>query len=226
MIRSHMTLPQVAAAARKDVGHLLRHVAMKHPDLERLCPKVGRKEPVRRSGHFTSRKGLQWIYVVVASQGRVTTYPLLWYPTTQGVSAMQIDAEGPAQFFQHHVMKRYIKRYLRRGDLLNALREFHLHNYDKVFHPDTYKNNPDSFAAAIDDGYVAGEYVKSDALVFFRTFYDQVAGRRRFGHLRASLKWRDALSAVTFEHVGRRDTPHMAWGRGYTKLVEQWRMAA
>ena len=221
MIRSHMNLTQVAAAARKDVGQLLRYAAVKHADLERLCPKAANDDIVRRSGHFTSRKGLQWIYVVVASHGRVTIYPLLWYATTHGVSALQIDAEGPASFFQHHVMARYIERYLRRGDLLNALREFHLHNYNKVFHPDTYKNNADSFAAASEEGYVVGEYVKSDALVFFRTFYDQTTGGKRFGHLRASLKWRDAFSTVVFEHVGRRDTPHVAWGRGYTKLAEQ-----
>ena len=139
---------------------------------------------------------------------------------------MQIDAEGPASFFQHHVLARYIKRYLRRGDLLNALREFHLHNYDKVFHPDTYKNDPDTFTAVIDDGYVTGEYRRCDALVFFRTFYDTAAGHRRFGHLRSSLVWRDALVKTEFEHLGRRDTPHVAWGRGYTRRMEQWGRAA
>lgn len=226
MIRSHMNLSQVASAARKDVGHLLRHVAEKHADLEQLCPKAGRKDLIRRSGHFTTRKGLQWIYVVTATEGRVTIYPLLWYPTTEGVNAMQIDAEGPASFFQHHVMEQYINRYLRRGDLLNALREFQLHNYDKLFHPDTYKNDPDTYAAAIDDGYVAGEYRRSEALVYFRTFYDASAGQRRFGHLRSSLVWRDALLKTEFEHTGRRDTPHIAWGRGYMWRVEQWRRAA
>lgn len=226
MIRSHMTPAQVAAAARKDVGHLIAHVAEKHAELARTCPKKGSDKEQRRSGRFTTRKGLQWIYVVTAAKDRLTIYPLLWYATTKGVCAMQIDAEGPASFFQHHVLDRYVKRYLRGGSLWNALREFQLHNYQKVFHPDDYKGDRDTYAAAIDDGYVAGEYQRGDAVVYFRTFYDHKAGHRRFGHLRASLKWRAALQHVEFEHVGRRDTPHAAWGRGYVRAMEDWRMAA
>lgn len=226
MIRSNMSLCQVAAAARKDVGHLLAHVVEKHAHLVPACSGKGRKEPLRRSGHFTTRKGLQWIYVVTATKGRFTIYPLLWYATTKGVCALQIDAEGPACFFQEHVMARYIKRYVGRGDLWNALREFHLHNYDKVFHPTAYKGDGDAYAAAIDDGYVAGELRRSEAVVFFRTFYDRTSGHRRFGHLRASLNWRAALQQADFEHVGRRDTPHAAWGRGYVRNASSWGLAA
>ncbi len=225
MIRSEMTPTQVAAAARKDVGQLIQHVAEKHAELARTCPKPGSDKVLTRSGRFTTRKGLQWIYVVTASQGHLAIYPLLWYATTQGICALQVDAEGPAAFFQEHVMERFITRYLRSGGLLNALREFHLHNYDKVYHPDDYKGDRDTYAAAIDDGYLVGEFQRDNAVVYFRTYYDRATGKQRFGHLRASLKWRKALAGAAFEHTGRRDTPHTVWGRGYTRTVEWW-MAA
>ncbi len=123
-------------------------------------------------------------------------------------------------------MDRYIKRYLRQGDLRNALREFHLKNYDKVYLQDTYKGDRDSYAAVIDDGYVVGEYQQQAAVIYFRTFYDQRRGHRRFGHLRAALGWRQALSKVRFEHAGRRQTPHEAWGRGYVRRAAEWSLAA
>lgn len=226
MIRSRMTPAQVAASARKDVGQLLAHVAEQHADLARRCPKPGSKKLLRRSGRFTSRKGLQWIYVATATNDRLTIYPLLWYPTTTGVCALQIDAEGPACFFQQHVMQRYIKRYLRHGDLWNALREFHLHNYDKVFHPDDYKGDSSSYVAILDDGYVAGELHQQEAIMYFRTFYCFTSGHRRFGHVRAALKWREALQQADFEHRGRRSTPHTVWGRGYARGAGEWRLAA
>ncbi|MBL7982811.1 MAG: hypothetical protein JNL52_13505 [Flavobacteriales bacterium] len=226
MIRSHMSPCQVAAAARKDVGQLLRHVEEKHAELARSCPKVGNDRLERRSGHFTTRKGLQWVYVITATDGRITIYPLLWYATTTGICALQVDAEGPASFFQQHVMDRYIKRYLREGDLRNALREFHLKNYDKVYLRDTYKGDRDSYAAVIDDGYVVGEYQQKAAVLYFRTFYDQRTGHRRFGHLRTALGWRQALNKTRFEHAGRRQTPHEAWGRGYVRMAVEWSLAA
>lgn len=226
MIRSHMTLPQVAAAARKDVGQLLRHVEEEHTDLaERGSPR--KDAHVVRSGCFSSKKGLQWIYVVVAAQGRVTIYPLLWYATTKGTCAMQLDAEGPASFFAPHVLIRYTERFLRRGgDLVNALREFHLRNYDKTSQPCDYKGDRESYTAVIDHGYVAGEYLREDAIVFYRTFYDLAMGRKRFGELRRAQDWRLLMHTVDFGHVGRRDTPHFAWGRGYPFQVARWLKAA
>lgn len=225
MIRSHMSPCQVAAAARKDVGQLLRHVEEKHAELVRSCPKVGDDRLLRHSGHFTTRKGLQWVYVITATDGRITIYPLLWYATTTGICALQVDAEGPASFFQQHVMDRYLKRYLKQGDLRNALREFHLKNYDKVYLRHTYRGDDKCCAAIIDDGYVAGELQQKGALVYFRTFYDLVTGHRRFGEMRSALTWRKALYKVQFDHVGRRQAPHEAWGRGYPRPAEGSRMA-
>ena len=226
MIRSNMTLPQVAAAARKDVGQLLRHVEEKHGYLVTSTP-AHKAKPVVKSGLFTSKKGLEWIYVVSASQSRVTIYPLLWYATTKGTCAMQVDAEGPASYFAPHVLVRYTERFLRRGgDLINALREFHLRNYDKASQPCNYKGDRENYTAVIDHGYVAGEYQREDALVYYRTFYDLNRGRKRFGELRTAQDLRLLMHTVYFEHVGRRDTPHFAWGRGYPFRAERWRKAA
>jgi len=108
-----------------------------------------------------------------------------------------------------------LQRYLKGGTLMNALREFHLHNYAKIFHPDDYKNNPHNYVAASDDGYVVGELQREKALVYFRTFYDERAGKRRFGELRAALYWQVVWHKVRLARVPRRDTPHIAWGRGY-----------
>ncbi|HNU58291.1 MAG TPA: hypothetical protein PKN30_17005 [Flavobacteriales bacterium] len=215
MIRSNMSPAQVAAAARKEVGQVRRHALEKHAELVSNCPGAKDRDVLRCSGHFTTAKGLQWIYVIEATQGRVTIYPLLWYPTTKGTRAMQVDAEGPACFYQEHVLDQYLRRYLRHGDLLNALREFHLHNYNKSFHPDTYKGDPDAYVATSIHGYVAGEFDRDRAVVFFRTFYDVMADRKRFGHLRTAIEWQVVWHTARFEHTGRRDTPHIAWGRGY-----------
>ena len=215
MIRSTMTPAQVAAIARKDVGQVVRHAETKHAALLKQCPPPDSKELLVRSGTCTTTKGIQWIYVITATQGRTTIYPLLWYLTTKGVCAMQVDAEGPASFFQEHVMHRYLLRYHKQGDLMNALREFHLRNYAKSFHPDDYKHDRDTYVAASDDGYVAGELRRQQALVYFRTFYDERTGRRRFGELRAALTWQVVWHKVRHAHMPRRDTPHIAWGRGY-----------
>ena len=227
MIRSQMTPTQVASAARKDVGQLRQHVLEKHADLACLCPKVNSIEVVERGGTFSSSKGLQWVYVIAAYKGTFTLYPLLWYATTEGIHAMQIDAEGPAQYFQPHVLDRYLNRYLhRKGGRIGAIRQFHKHNYEKVFQPDTYKNDRDSYVAVIDDGYVVGENLRDQAIVYFRTFYNQTIGHKRFGELRAVLNWRSSMKSFAFEHKGRSDTPHTAWGRGYPVHFEQLRSAA
>ena len=227
MIRSQMTPTQVASAARKDVGRLRQHVIEKHADMAGLCAKRNSNEVVEAGGSFSSSKGLQWVYVITAYKGAFTLYPLLWYATTEGIHAMQVDDEGPAQYFQPHVLDRYLKRYLhRKGGRIGAIRQFHKHNYDKVFQPHTYKNDRDSYVAVIDDGYVVGENLADQAIVYFRTFYNKAIGRKRFGELRAALKWRSIMKSITFEHKGRRDTPHTAWGRGYPVYFEGLRSAA
>lgn len=215
MIRSTMSPAEVAAIARKEVGQVLRHAQAKHAKLVARCPGPDSKELLVRSGYHTTKKDLHWIYVITATQGKVSIYPLLWYPTTKGVCAMQVDDKGPASYYQEHVMDRYLESYLERRTLMNALREFHLKNYLKTYLPDTYKNNADAFVAASDDGYVAGELRRDDAVVFFRTFYDEHRGKRRFGECRAALNWQVVWHTVRFERTPRRDTPHIAWGRGY-----------
>ena len=226
MITSNMSLCKVAAAARKDVGQVHRHAAEKHGDLALICRKGPNHSEVVRVGAFTSQKHLQWVYVITAVQGRITLYPLLWYVTSDGVHALQLDAEGPASYFQPHVVDRYILRYCKKDDLPTALRIFHRRNYDKACHPDTYKGDRDNYAAVLEDGYVAGEYLKKDAIVHYRTFYDMVAGHERFGHLRPLLEWRDRMTSVVFDHTGRRETPHVAWCRGYPMRLEQMVKAA
>ncbi len=226
MITSGMSLKQVAAAARKDVGWLQRYVAGKHPELARFKPKRDSTEPQVFSGNFTSTKELQWAYVVTMDQRGITLYPLLWYATSEGVHAMQIDAEGPASYFRPHIPQRYIDRYCKKGDLATALRIFHRRNYDKACHPYTYKGDRDNYAAVIDDGYIAGEYLKDEAIVLYRTFFDIATGEKRFGHLRQLVHWRPVLNAVEFEHVGRRETPHFAWCRGYALDMGRLRKAA
>lgn len=215
MIRSSMSPAQVAAIARKDVGQVLRHAKAKHAALVERCPAPDSKELLVRSGHFTSSKDLQWIYVITATQGKVSIYPLVWSPTTKGVRAMQLDDKGPASFYQEHVMDQYLARYLKRGTLNNALREFHLKNYVKTYLPDDYKNNPHAYVAASDDGYVAGELQRDDAVVYMRTFYDERTGKNRFGECRAALNWQVVWHTVSQARTPRRDTPHIAWGRGY-----------
>ena len=226
MIRSNMTPAQVASAARKDVGQVLAHVAEKHAELGRKCPNKGSDQLERRSGNFISRRSLNWTYVVTAYKERLTTYPLLWYPTTQGIRALQVDAKGPAAFLQEHVMEQFLERYMRKGDLMNAMREFQLHNYDKVYFPHPYKGDPMGHVAVVDDGYLAGEYLYNEAVIYIRTFYDQKAGHRKFGQLRAALTWRAALHQTEVLHTGRKDTPHTCWGRGYVRTTDQWGLAA
>ena len=57
--------------------------------------------------------------------------------------------------------------------------------------------------------------MKEDAIIHFRTFYDKVAGHRKFGHLRKSLAWRNRDKLPSFERTSRRETSHLAWCKGY-----------
>ena len=214
MITSNMSLCKVAAAARKDVGQVHRHVAEKHSDLWSLTSAKDR-EPIVRGGKFTSSKHLEWVYAVVAYRGHVRLYPMVWYATTADVNAMQIDAEGPAAYFQPHVMARFIKRFLKNGDLFDAMRRFIKWEHERVHFPHHYKGDRDNYVCLVEDGYIAGEYRKEEAIIHFRTFYDKAAGHRKFGHLRKSLAWRNRDKLPTFERTSRRETPHLAWCKGY-----------
>ena len=225
MITSNMSLCKVAAAARKDVGQVKQHVLAKHADFWERCLKTGAAKDDIATGCFTSSKNLQWVYALAASQGRITLYPMLWYLTTKGVNAMQIDAEGPASYYQPHVMERYVERFRKKGDPSAALLAFQHRNYEKSCNPCDYKGDRDNCVAVLEDGYVTGEYLQDDAIVHFRTFYDFDMGRKRFGHLLPMLEWRHRLNAVRFERTSRRETPHVAWCRGF-ELPPSLRQAA
>lgn len=214
MITSNMSLCKVAAAARKDVGQVHRHVAEKHGDLWSLTSAKDRA-PIVRGGKFTSSKQLQWVYAAVAYRGRVRLHPLVWYATTNGVNAMHIDDQGPASYFQPHLWDQYIERFTKQGDLYDALRRFIKRNYQRVLFNHPYKDNPEGYVSLTDDGYLAGEYMKEEAIIRFRTFYDKVTGHRKFGHLRKSLAWRNRDQELTFERTSRRETPHLEWCKGY-----------
>jgi hypothetical protein len=226
MIRSNMSPRQVAAYARKEVGQVLRHAVLEHPDFAERCPSKCDKRIISICDRTTSARGLEWIYVMTATQGRITVYPLLWWATTKGNCAMQLDALGPASYFQEHVMVRYIERYLLEGDLYHALKRFHSFNYAKACQPNIYKGDRENYVAVIDDGYVAGELCRKEAVVHFRTFYDKCSGEKRFGHLRPAGEWQQLMLNVAFDHNGRRDTPHHAWGRGYQVEPFRARLAA
>lgn len=221
-----MTLKQAASAARKDVGHVLQHAVAKHGDFAARCPARCDKTVISESGLYISDRGYKWIYVITGTQGLVTIYPLLWWVTRKGSCALQVDAEGPAAFFQEHVTDRYIVRYVKRGDLFHAMRTFHEFNYAKASQPCDYQHHEETYAAVIDNGYVAGQLLPDEAIVFYHTFYDLKAGQRRFGHLRPAAEWQLAMHGASFEHLGRRDTPHYAWGRGYPVKPEWWTRAA
>ena len=225
MITSNMSLSKVAAAARKDVGQVHRHVAEKHADLWSLTT-VHDKEPIVRGGKFTSSKRLQWVYAASAFRGQVRLYPMVWYVSTEGVHALQIDAEGPASYFQPHVWEQYIGRFLKCGDLFDAMRRFIDREHERALFQHPYKGNPEGYVSLVEDGYIAGEYLKDDAIVHFRTFYDREAGHRKFGHLRNSLAWRMCVGKLTLERTSRRETPHTGWCRGYELHLDQRRRAA
>lgn len=226
MIRSNMTPRQVAAYARKEVGQVLRHAVLEHQELAERCPPKCDKRIVSLCDQFTSIRDVGWIYVLSATQGRMTVYPLLWWATTKGICAMQLDALGPASFFQEHVMQRYIERYLGDGDLYHALKRFHTFNYAKACHPSIYKGYRENYVAVIDDGSVAGELCANEEVVHFRTFYDKRSGEKRFGHFRPASEWQHLMLNVQFDHHSRRDTPYHAWGRGYQVQPVLARLAA
>ena len=210
MITSSMSLCKVAAAARKDIGQVKLHVLGKHADFWERCVKSGALKDDVATGSFTSAKQNQWVYALVASRGCIKLYPMMWYYTTKGINAMQIDAEGPASYYQAHVLERYVLRYRGKGDQEAALQAFQHRNYEKSCHPCEYKGDRDNYVAVLDDGYVTGEFLQDDAIVHFRTFYDFKMGKKRFGHLLPMLEWRHRLNAVRFEHTNRRETPHVA----------------
>jgi hypothetical protein len=68
--------------------------------------------------------------------------------------------------------------------------------------------------AASDDGHVAGELLRDDAVVYMCTFSDERLGKRCFGEYRAALNGHVVWHNVSLARTPRRDTPHIAWGKG------------
>ena len=71
MILSDMSLAEIAAVLRKDVGCLQRHVAERYADMERQHRKGG-KGVIVQTGEFTSADRVQWVYVITISARKTT----------------------------------------------------------------------------------------------------------------------------------------------------------
>lgn len=225
MIISSMSLAEVASALRKDVGCLQRHVAERFWDMEKRHRKGGAGVLVQ-TGEFTSADRIQWLYVVTISARKTTLYPLGWYFTREGIHCMQIDAEGPVTYLRPHVLDRYRQRYYKDADVLEALRQMHLRNYDKASEPRSYQGRP-AVASAIEDGYLLGDTVCNGVVVDYHTFYDVTMGakQRELRDMRKLLEWRRYFNAMTPKGSGDQQSNYVNWGRGFELRLERLRAA-
>ena len=225
MILSSMSLTEIAAALRKDVVDLQRHVAGLYWDMERRHRKGG-KGVIVQAGEFTSAERIQWLYVVTISPRKTTVYPLGWYFTREGIHCIQIDAEGPATYMSPHVLERYRQRFYKDADVLEALRQMHVRNYDRASEPRDYQGRP-AIASAVEDGYLLGDIVFNGDLVDYHTFYDVAMGAkdRRLCDMRKLLEWRRYYNAITPKGTGDRKDNYVNWGRGFEVRLERLRAA-
>lgn len=225
MILSDMSLAEIAAVLRKDVGCLQRHVAERYADMERQHRKGG-KGVIVQTGEFTSADRVQWVYVITISARKTTLYPLGWYFTRQGIHCMQIDAEGPVTYLRPHVLDRYRQRYYKDADVLEALRRMHARNYDKASEPRSYQGRP-GIASAVEDGYLLGDTVCDGAVIDYHTFYDVSMGAKQavLRNMRKLLEWRRYFNAVTPKGCGDEQNNYVNWGRGFELRLERLRAA-
>lgn len=225
MIRSDMSLAEIAAVLRKDVVDLQRLVAERYWELERNHRKGG-KGVIVQVGEFTSDDRIQWVYVVAISPRKTTLYPMAWYFTREGIHCMQIDAEGPATYMRPHVLERYRQRFYKTADVLEAMRQMHTRNYDKASEPRAYNGHP-GIAGVVEDGYFMGESLFSGTVVDYHTFYDVAMGAKRpeMRNMRKLLEWRRYYSAMTPKGSGDQATDYVNWGRGYQVRLERLRAA-
>ena len=225
MIISSMSLAEIAAALRKDVVGLQRHVADLYWDMERRHRKGG-KGVITQVGEFTSGELIQWLYVVTISPRKTTVYPLGWYFTSEGIHCMQIDAEGPATYMRPHVLDRYRQRYYRDADVLEALKKMHTRNYDKASEPRDYRGRP-AIASAVEDGFLLGDRVFNGDIVDYHTFYDVTMGSKEnlLRNMRKLLEWRRYYNAITPKGTGDQKDNYVNWGRGFEVRLERLRAA-
>lgn len=226
MIVTRMSLPEIAAVLRKDVGDLQLHVAERYWELERHHRKSG-KGVLTQFGQFTSEGRVQWMYVVTISTSKTTLYPLGWYYTTLGLHCMQIDAEGPATYIRPHVLDRYRVRYFRDADCIGALLEMHKRNYDKACEPRQYQGKP-AIASAVEDGYFLGDRVENDSIVDLHTFYDVQMGAKNpvLRDMRKLLEWRRYFTATATRIGSNQPDNYVNWGHGYPVRLERLHRAA
>lgn len=225
MINSGMTLADIAAALRKDVLVLQRHVAERFADMERHHRRRGRGIRVE-SGEFTSPDEIQWLYVLTISPSKTVLYPLAWYLTKDGVHAMQIDAEGPMTYLRPHVLARYLERYLEDTDLIGGLKRMHLRNYDKACEPSRYKGRP-AVASAVEDGYLLGCMIFRDTVVDISTFYDEKMAKKNpfLRRLRGFLELRRYFTATNPTSAKSTCNRYVSWGQGFPVRLERLRRA-
>ncbi len=226
MILSSMSLAEIAAALRKDVVDLQRHVAEEYWEMERHHRRGG-KGVIQKFGDHTSSGLVQWMYTITISSNKTTLYPMGWYFTGQGLHCMQIDAEGPATYIRPHVLDRYRQRFFRDADCIGALREMHKRNYDKACEPQMYQGRP-SIASAVQDGYFLGDRVANNSVVDIHTFYDQAMGDKRpqLRKMRQLLEWRRYYIATTPRIGNNQRDNYVSWGLGFPVRLERLHRAA
>ena len=223
-----MSLAEVALALRKDVAHLQQHVAERFADAEERQRKQGLKGVVVEHGEYTSPDRIQWHYVVTISSRKTTLYPMGWYFTQEGIHLMQIDQDGPATYIQPHVLDRYRGRYYKNAEVLATAGHFHLRNYDKASQAREYRGLPDTVASAIEDGYLLGQLLKDENVIFYHTFYDVEMGAKYpcLKGMRQLLEWRRYFTAVTPNGKGDPQKDFVNWGRGYEVRLQKMRKPA
>lgn len=228
MIISSMSLSEVVGALRKDLGYLLGHVALEHVNKEIEVRRGNTKGVQLVVGEYTSPDCCQWHYILAFSSRKTTLYPVGWYFDRQGIHLMQLDADGPATYMGPHVLERYRQRFFKDADVLTAMKKFHERNYDKASEPRDYKDNPNSIASAIEDGYLLGQMLSDANVVRYHTFYDVVMGEKVSGlkELRRLLEWRRYFNAMTPSGKKGSAQEYVNWGRGFEIRLERLCRAA
>ncbi|MBL0127336.1 MAG: hypothetical protein IPP83_07705 [Flavobacteriales bacterium] len=126
-----------------------------------------------------------------------------------------------------HVLDRYRIRYYPNADVLEALRQMHLRNYDKACEPRPYRGKP-AIACAVEDGYFLGDRVYSGNVVDFHTFYDVKMGAKEavLRNMRQLLEWRRYFAATNPKIGNNQPDNNVNWGQGFPVRLERLHRAA
>ncbi|MCB0782530.1 MAG: hypothetical protein KDC03_23825 [Flavobacteriales bacterium] len=206
---------QVVSAARRDMGSVKQQVAIQAPHLWVRGEGRSPDAPYVDLLSLDTGRYMNWFVVATSSRAGVTLFPLLWYFTTEGLHAVQVDDRGPALYYQPHALDRVLGS-AGSSDIVHALREFHHRNYLKAFTIHPYKGDPEACVAVCTDGYLPGSRMGDSPIISISTFYDLVRGRRRFGDVRQMAEWAQRLTILPDPGTPRISTPITAWGRGYS----------